>query len=272
MIHTNGPSEGPKADGRLVLARFEQGGQVLYGQLAGGTEKLTVLVGNPVDGVIECTQETLQLADVQLLAPVRPGKIVAVGRNYADHAAELGLEQPNAPRLFFKPPSAIVGSGEAIRYPSQSREVHHEAELAVVIGRRARRVPAGEALEYVLGYTCANDVTARDLQRADGQPSWAKAFDSFLPLGPWIATGLDPARLEVRCAVNGRERQRASTDSMLWPVPELLAYITAAVTLEPGDVVLTGTPAGVGPVQIGDEVTVDIAEVGTLTNPVAAGD
>jgi 2-keto-4-pentenoate hydratase/2-oxohepta-3-ene-1,7-dioic acid hydratase in catechol pathway len=258
--------------GEERLVRVEQGGRVLYGRLADDEDLVSVLVGSPVDGAVGATGETRRLADVRLLAPVRPGKIVAVGRNFADHAAELGLDRPDVPRLFFKPPSAVIGPGEAIRYPSQSREVHYEAELAVVVGRRARRVSAGKALEYVLGYTCANDVTARDLQRVDGQPSWAKAFDTFCPLGPWIATGLNPCGLEVRCEVNGQERQRASTDSMLWPVPELLAHITASVTLEPGDVVLTGTPAGVGPVQVGDEVTVDITGVGTLTNPVAAWD
>ncbi|MFI8768913.1 fumarylacetoacetate hydrolase family protein [Streptomyces sp. NPDC053792] len=252
------------------LARFEWKGDVLHGRLIaeGGDDVLEVLSADPVRGAAELTGRRLPLHDVRLLAPVSPGKIVAVGRNYADHIAELSLDTPAAPRLFFKPPSAVIGPGESIRYPAQSHEVHYEAELAVVIGRTARDVPAEHALEYVFGYTCANDMTARDIQREDGQPSWAKAFDTFCPLGPWIVTGLDPTNLVVRCEVNGEERQSAGTDTMLHPVASLLAYITAAVTLEPGDVLLTGTPAGVGPIVPGDEVAVHISGIGALANPV----
>ncbi|AWK09587.1 2-hydroxyhepta-2,4-diene-1,7-dioate isomerase [Streptomyces spongiicola] len=253
------------------LARFEWQGEVLHGRLitTDGDDVLEVLAADPLRSAAEPTGRRLPLDDVRLLAPVTPGKIVAVGRNYADHIAELSLDTPTAPRLFFKPPSAVVGPGEAIRYPAQSREVHYEAELAVVIGRTARGITAEQALEYVFGYTCANDVTARDIQREDGQPSWAKAFDTFCPLGPWITTNLDPTKLDVRCEVNGTERQSAGTDTMLHPVASLLAYITAAVTLEPGDVLLTGTPAGVGPVVPGDEVAVYISGIGSLVNPVA---
>ncbi|GFH39472.1 fumarylacetoacetate hydrolase family protein [Streptomyces pacificus] len=258
-------------DGSQRLARFEWQGSAHYGRLitAERQDVLELLAADPIRSKAEATGRRISLDDVRLLAPVLPGKVVAVGRNYADHIAELSLDTPAAPRLFFKPPSAVIGPGEAIRYPAQSREVHYEAELAVVIGRTARDVPAERALDYVFGYTCANDVTARDIQREDGQPSWAKAFDTFCPLGPWITTDLDPTKLDVRCEVNGVERQSAGTDTMLHPVASLLAYITAAVTLEPGDVLLTGTPAGVGPVVPGDEVAVHISGIGSLVNPVA---
>lgn len=251
-------------------ARFVWEGQTLYGLVVGqeGREVLEVLDGDPVREPSAPTGRSVAMAEVRLLAPVEPGKIVAVGKNYADHVAEMRMEVPAVPRLFFKPPSAVIGPGADIRYPPQSQEVHHEAELAVVIGRVARNVATDEALGCVFGYTCGNDVTARDIQRADGQPSWAKAFDTFCPLGPWIATGLDPTKLEVSCAVNGVERQRARTDTMLMPVARLLVHITAAVTLNPGDVVLTGTPAGVGPIAFGDVVTVEISGIGALSNTV----
>jgi 2-keto-4-pentenoate hydratase/2-oxohepta-3-ene-1,7-dioic acid hydratase in catechol pathway len=256
--------------GTRRYARFEWEGRALYGLVTGqeGAEVLEVVDGDPVRGPSVLAGWSVAMADARLLAPVEPGKIVAVGKNYADHVAEMAMEVPVVPRLFFKPPSAVIGPGADIRCPLQSEEVHHEAELAVVIGRMARNVAADEALEYVFGYTCGNDVTARDIQRADGQPSWAKAFDTFCPLGPWIATGLDPAKLEVSCDVNGVERQRAATTTMLIPVAQLLEHITAAVTLDPGDVVLTGTPAGVGPIASGDVVTVEISGIGSLSNPV----
>jgi 2-keto-4-pentenoate hydratase/2-oxohepta-3-ene-1,7-dioic acid hydratase in catechol pathway len=250
-------------------ARFEWQGQILHGIVREDEQSLEVLSGDPVRTPAAPSGRLVPLARVRLLTPVVPGKIVAVGKNYVDHVAEMHLEVPAMPRLFFKPPSAVIGPGEQIRYPTQSDEVHHEAELAVVIGRKAQGIAASVVLDYVFGYTCANDVTARDIQRADGQPSWAKAFDTFCPLGPWIVPGLDPTELEVHCEVNGVERQRAQTATMLRSVAELLKYITAAVTLEPGDVVLTGTPAGVGPIMPGDEVTVSISSIGSLTNPVA---
>jgi 2-keto-4-pentenoate hydratase/2-oxohepta-3-ene-1,7-dioic acid hydratase in catechol pathway len=202
---------------------------------------------------------------------VEPSKIVAVGRNYADHAAELALEVAERPRTFLKPPSALVGHGEAIRYPRQSQEVHYEAELAVVIGSRCHSVSSSDALEYVLGYTCANDVTARDIQRAEGLPSYAKSFDTFCPLGPWMETQVDPFHVGITCLVNGELRQEDDTGRMLWGVADLIAYVSAAMTLLPGDVLLTGTPAGVGPLRPGDEVTVTIEGIGSLTNPVVAG-
>lgn len=260
---------GPQGETQRYV-RFDWKDETFHGLVTGleGAEVLEVLSGDPVRGSAAPSGRSVAVADVRLLAPVEPGKIVAVGKNYADHVAEMHMETPTTPRLFFKPPSAVIGPGAGIRYPPQSEEVHYEAELAVVIGREARNVAADRVLDYVFGYTCGNDVTARDIQRADAQPSWAKAFDTFCPLGPWIVPGLDPVKLEVRCDVNGAERQRAATSSMLIPVAELLEHITAAVTLNPGDVVLTGTPAGVGPIVPGDEVTVHIGGIGSLTNPV----
>jgi 2-keto-4-pentenoate hydratase/2-oxohepta-3-ene-1,7-dioic acid hydratase in catechol pathway len=203
----------------------------------------------------------------------RPGKIVAVGRNYAEHAAELGLAVAASPRIFFKPPSAVVGDGEPIVLPKQSQLVEHEGELGVVIGRAVRNAGPDDVLDSVAGYCCANDVTARDIQKADGLPDYAKAFDSFLPLGPMMtAEGVDVDALRVECLVNGDLRQSALTTEMLTPIRELLAYVTAAMTLEPGDVVLTGTPAGTGQLVAGDVVTVRISGVGEITNPVVESD
>jgi 2-keto-4-pentenoate hydratase/2-oxohepta-3-ene-1,7-dioic acid hydratase in catechol pathway len=211
------------------------------------------------------------LDQVRLLAPVRPGKIIAVGLNYADHAAEGDHEVPAEPLLFLKPPSAVIGPGTPIRLPPQSRRVDHEAELAVVIGRRGRRIADSDALSYVAGYTCGNDVTARDLQRADGQWTRGKSFDTFCPLGPWIETDLDPTTLAVTCRVNGEVRQGGSTHDMIFPVATLVSYISSVMTLEPGDVIMSGTPAGVGPIQAGDVVEVEVGGIGVLSNPVEEG-
>ena len=213
---------------------------------------------------------TLPLPQVRLLAPVVPGKIVCVGRNYAAHAAEHGSEVPELPLLFMKPPSSIIPPGEAIQLPPQSREVEHEAELAVVIGQRGRWISAQQAGEFILGYTVALDITARDLQRSDGQWTRAKGFDTFCPLGPWIETELDPADAMVTCTVNGQLRQMASTRDMVFSVPELVAFISSVMTLEPGDLILTGTPAGVGPLLAGDQVTAEVEGIGQITHPVQA--
>ncbi len=216
------------------------------------------------------------VADVVLLAPVRPTKIVCVGLNYRDHIAESrtavpgGGDVPAEPLLFLKPPSAVVGDGEAIRYPRGVERLDPEAELAVVIGRRARAVGAAEALGHVAGYTCFNDVSARNYQRRDGQWTRAKGFDTFAPLGPWVAVGLDPGALEVRCRVNGQERQHGRTADLVHPVAALIAFISGIMTLEPGDVIATGTPAGVAPVVPGDTVEVEIDGIGVLTNRVEA--
>jgi 2-keto-4-pentenoate hydratase/2-oxohepta-3-ene-1,7-dioic acid hydratase in catechol pathway len=210
------------------------------------------------------------LGDVTLLAPCRPSKIVCVGRNYADHASELGNELPKEPLLFFKPPSAVINPGDEIVYPRQSARVDFEGELGVVIGRRCRNASRDTALDYVLGYTIVNDVTARDLQKSDGQWARAKGFDTFAPIGPWIVSELDWRNARLKTRLNGAVKQDASTASMIFDIPVLIEFISAAFTLEPGDVIATGTPSGVGPMQIGDTVAVEIEGIGTLTNRVVA--
>jgi 2-keto-4-pentenoate hydratase/2-oxohepta-3-ene-1,7-dioic acid hydratase in catechol pathway len=228
----------------------------------------------PIEGVpfgeFRRLEAELPMYMARLLAPVQPGKIICVGRNYAEHAREQNVEVPEIPLLFLKPPSAVIGPGETILLPPQSRQVEHEGELAVVIGRAGRWIQAEHALEYVLGYTMANDVTARDLQRRDGQWTRGKGFDTFCPLGPWIETDLDPADVLVQTRVNGEMRQMASTREMMFPVEQLIAFISSVMTLQPGDVILTGTPAGIGPLTPGDVVEVTVEGVGSLSNPVAA--
>ena len=207
--------------------------------------------------------------DAELRAPVRPSKIVCIGRNYAAHAKEMGNEVPKEPLMFFKPPSSIIGRGETVILRTESEKVEHEGELAVVIAKRCSRVTREEALSYVLGYTCANDVTARDLQKKDGQWSRAKGFDTFCPVGPWIETDLDPSDLSIKCIVDGQVRQDGRTSMMMFDVPSLIAYVSRAFTLEPGDLILTGTPEGVGPLEPGNKVTVAIEKIGELTVNVA---
>jgi 2-keto-4-pentenoate hydratase/2-oxohepta-3-ene-1,7-dioic acid hydratase in catechol pathway len=269
------------------IARFAHGGDVGYGIMedaaqdgAAGTvtgadaDGLVVaeLLGHPFgigDEAIRLTGVRYPLADVRLLAPVLPSKVVAIGRNYADHAAELGNEVPDDPIIFLKPSTAVVGPRDPIVYPTQlSERVDFEGELAVVIGRLCRQVPPERVGEVIFGYTCANDVTARDLQAKDGQWARAKGFDTFCPLGPWIETDIDPADLELTTIVNGEIRQNSRTSLLLHNVTALVAYVSAVMTLLPGDVLLTGTPAGVGPLKDGDEVSVTIESIGTLTNGV----
>jgi 2-keto-4-pentenoate hydratase/2-oxohepta-3-ene-1,7-dioic acid hydratase in catechol pathway len=204
----------------------------------------------------------------RLLAPLQPSKIVGIGLNYRDHAAEQHAPRPTEPVIFLKPSTAVIGPGDAIRLPAGVGRVDYEAELAVVIGRRARRVPRETALEHILGYTCANDVTARDLQTRGYQYSHAKGFDTFAPIGPCIAVGLDPGRISVQGWQNGEVRQNSSTRQMIFGVTDLIAYVSAIMTLLPGDLISTGTPAGVGPLAPGDVFTVRVEGVGDLTNPV----
>jgi 2-keto-4-pentenoate hydratase/2-oxohepta-3-ene-1,7-dioic acid hydratase in catechol pathway len=211
------------------------------------------------------------LATLTLLPPATPTKIVCVGRNYVAHAAEHGVEVPDAPLLFLKPPSSLVGPGGAIVVPPQSQRVEHEAELAIIIGKRCRNISPDEAWDYVFGVTCGNDVTARDVQRKDGQWTRGKGFDTFCPLGPWIVAGLDETAIDdvaVTCRVNGEVRQQGRTSQMVFSPTMLIAYAASVMTLEPGDVFLTGTPAGVGPLTPGDSVEVEIEGIGTLRNPV----
>jgi 2-keto-4-pentenoate hydratase/2-oxohepta-3-ene-1,7-dioic acid hydratase in catechol pathway len=200
-----------------------------------------------------------------LRAPVRPSKIVCVGRNYAAHAKELGNEVPKEPLLFLKAPSAIIGPGGAVVLPKESERVEHEAELGIVIGRRIKRASKEDATSAIYGFTAVCDVTARDLQKKDGQWSRAKGFDTFCPVGPWIETELDPSDLGVRCLVDGETKQSGRTSQMIFDIPTLLAYVSAAMTLEPGDLVVTGTPEGVGPLAAGNKLTVSIDGIGDLT-------
>ncbi len=215
--------------------------------------------------------DRIPLSEVTLLAPVTPSKIVCVGRNYVEHAAELGNPMPSEPLLFLKAPSAIIASGETIRLPSQSLQVEHEGELGVVIGRIASKLSAEQdPMSYVLGYTCVNDVTARDLQRKDVQFTRAKSFDTFCPVGPYIVTNINPADVAVTTRVNGKVRQSGRTSAMAFSVAYLLRYICQMMTLLPGDLIATGTPAGVSRLADGDVVEVEVEGVGVLRNPVAS--
>jgi 2-keto-4-pentenoate hydratase/2-oxohepta-3-ene-1,7-dioic acid hydratase in catechol pathway len=268
------------------IARFAKGDGAAYGVVEGEPEtggtaaspglRIAELHGHPfgVDpGGVRLTGNSYPLAEVRLLAPVLPSKVVAAGRNYASRLREVGGEPPAEPVLFLKPSTSVTGPGEAIRYPVKLTErVDFEGELAVVIGRLCRAVPPERAEEVVFGYTCANDVTARDLQARDGQWTRAKGFDTFCPLGPWMETGADPADLALVTTVNGAVRQQARTSELLWDVPGLICHVSQVMTLLPGDVLLTGTPRGVGPLADGDEVSVTVEGIGTLTNRVVTGD
>jgi 2-keto-4-pentenoate hydratase/2-oxohepta-3-ene-1,7-dioic acid hydratase in catechol pathway len=249
------------------IARFSHNDAIRFGIVDEG--ELVVLAGDPMFAGYDTTGERVPLADVALLAPVIPrSKVVCVGRNYRDHAAELGNDVPSAPMLFFKPNTSVIGPGDAIALPPQSERVDFEGELAAVIGRIAKNVPAERALEYVFGYTIANDVTARDLQKTDGQWARAKGFDTFCPLGPAIETEFDPnGDAVVTTRLNGEVRQEAPISDMIFSLADVIAYASAAFTLLPGDVILTGTPAGVGPFVVGDTVEVEITGLGILRNP-----
>jgi 2-keto-4-pentenoate hydratase/2-oxohepta-3-ene-1,7-dioic acid hydratase in catechol pathway len=240
----------------------------VYARLDGPSARL--LTAAPWLGGTE-TGESEPVAGATILAPLVPGKIVCVGRNYSAHAAELGNALPTEPLLFFKPTSSLVGPGDAVLLPPQSERVDYEAELGVVIGKRGRHVRVEDALGMVFGYTCVNDITARDLQKKDGQWARAKGFDSFCPTGPAIVTDLDPTALRVVGRVNGQVRQDALTSTMIFSVATLIAYITSVMTLEPGDLLVTGTPEGVGPLAPGDQTEVEIEGIGLLRNPVQKG-
>jgi len=250
------------------LVRFRSGSRIATGAVQG--EYVRPLRGTFFEEPI-LTGEDIPLEDVRLLAPVLPSKVVAVGKNYAAHAAEFGSEVPEEPIIFLKPSTSVSGPDDPIPYPDTSQRVDHEGELALVIGRLARKVSAEEASKYVLGYTCANDVTARDLQLKDGQWTRAKGFDGFCPLGPWIETEFDPTDVALECRVNGEVRQAARTSDLAYGPAALVEFVTRVMTLLPGDVILTGTPDGVGPLQVGDRVEVDIEGIGVLANPVVDG-
>jgi 2-keto-4-pentenoate hydratase/2-oxohepta-3-ene-1,7-dioic acid hydratase in catechol pathway len=254
------------------IARFSVEDEPRYGVVE-GEGVVAVLDSDPLYRPVQFTGERLQLADVRLLAPVIPrSKVVCVGRNYVAHAEERGHKPPEEPLIFFKPNTSVIGPDDGIVYPRQTENLHFEGELAIVIGRICRDLPPERAGEVIFGYTVANDVTARDLQDRDGQWARAKGFDTFCPLGPWITTDLDAADLAVTTTLNGEKRQQGRTSQFIFDIPTVLAYITSFTTLLPGDVVLTGTPAGVGPMQPGDEVSVTIEGIGTLTNKVIKRD
>ncbi|HWU47846.1 MAG TPA: fumarylacetoacetate hydrolase family protein [Humibacter sp.] len=251
----------------MKIARYSHNGSLSYGIL--DDDELVVLAGDPMFSGFETTGERVALRDATLLAPVIPrSKVVAVGKNYRDHAAEMGGEAPEAPLLFLKPNTAVIGQNDAIVLPSQSKQVEHEGELAIVIGRIGKNIPAADYADYVFGYTAANDVTARDLQHADGQWARAKGFDTFCPLGPVIETEFDPTDATLVTRVNGEVRQDGRISDMVHDIPAIVAYASSVWTLLPGDVILTGTPAGIGPLTDGDTVEVQISGIGTLSNPV----
>jgi 2-keto-4-pentenoate hydratase/2-oxohepta-3-ene-1,7-dioic acid hydratase in catechol pathway len=253
------------------IARFALGDEIRFGVVDATAESVVPITGDPLYTPIQESGAPVPLADVRLLAPVIPrSKVAGIGRNYAEHAAELGNEVPANPLLFLVPNTAVVGPNDPIVYPPHSKQVDYEAELAVVIGRICKDVPAERVPEVVFGYTCANDVTARDLQKSDGQWARAKGFDSACPLGPWIETALDTADLAVRCEVNGEVRQAGRTSQMIHDVTALVTYVSSAFTLLQGDVIMTGTPAGVGPLHEGDDVAVIVEGIGTLRNRVVA--
>jgi 2-keto-4-pentenoate hydratase/2-oxohepta-3-ene-1,7-dioic acid hydratase in catechol pathway len=253
----------------MRLVRFRYGDRIATGAIDAGSDDIRILRGTFFEDPIP-TGEQVPLADVRLLAPILPSKLVCVGRNYAAHAAEWGMDVPEEPLLFLKPSTAVLGPGDPIQLLPISKRVDYEGELAVVVGRLARGVRAEDAYRYILGYTCANDVTLRDLQKMDDQWARAKGFDGSCPLGPWIETDLDPSEIFLQTRVNGEVRQQATTTDMVFGVAELIEYITEFMTLLPGDVLLTGTPEGVGRLSDGDVVEVEIDGIGTLSNPVVA--
>ncbi len=251
---------------KIVRIRTEDD-EIAYGGVE--EEGIRLHLGTPFVAW-EPTETIVPFSEARLLSPVFPTKVVAVGHNYADHAAEMGRPLPEEPLIFLKPSTTVIGPGQPIVLPPDSEEVHHEAELAVVVGTVSRNVAAEDASAHILGYTAANDVTARDLQRKDVQFTRGKGFDTFCPLGPAVETEIDPAGLMVRCIVNGDLRQEGTTDDMVFGIGELFEFVTRVMTLLPGDVILTGTPAGVGPIEAGDFVEVEIERVGALRNLVVA--
>src|SRR5262245_14677243 len=252
----------------MRLVRFRHGDRIPTGAVQPGSDTVRVIAGTFFEDPLP-TGEEVPIDDVMLLAPVLPSKLVCVGKNYAAHAAEFGMVVPDEPLLFLKPSTAVIGPGDPIRLLPINRRTDYEGELAVVIGRLARNVRAEDASRYILGFTCANDVTLRDLQRSDDQWARAKGFDGSCPLGPWIETSVDPTDTVVETRLNGDVVQHASTSGMVFGVAELIEYVTTFMTLLPGDALLTGTPEGVGAVTGGDVVEVEVEGIGVLRSPVA---
>ena len=252
----------------MRLVRFIINDQLRYGILEG--DRVRELLRPFLEGITPM-KTTYALADVKLLPPVRPSKMLCIGINYRDHAAEMGHTMPDEPVLFMKPASALAGPGQPIVYPKMAGRVDYEAELAVVIGRRARNVPVEKADACIVGYSCFNDVTARDLQKKDGQWVRAKGFDTFGVVGPWVETDVgDPNHLAVTCRLNGQVKQQSNTDQLAFNCQHLVSWASRIMTLEPGDLIATGTPSGIGPMQPGDTVEIEVESIGVLSNPVVA--
>jgi 2-keto-4-pentenoate hydratase/2-oxohepta-3-ene-1,7-dioic acid hydratase in catechol pathway len=247
----------------MEIVRFAAGDKVRYGIIEG--ETIHAVRGRPYR-YLRPAGQSFRLSEVRLLAPCTPSKIVALGLNYHSHAEELKARPPDNPLIFLKPPSAVIGPEDNIVYPPSSSRVDYEGELAVVIKTRTWRISREEALDYVLGYTCFNDVTARDLQQADRQWTRAKSFDTFAAVGPWIETELDPANADIETYLNGELKQKGNTSDLIFPVPELISFVSRVMTLLPGDIIATGTPGGIGPMYPGDTVEIRIKQIGTLRN------
>ena len=246
------------------------GADPLFGVL-NDQDSILVLRGDPIYSGIVPQDKTLKLSDVKLLAPVIPrSRVVCIGKNYADHAAEMDSVVPTEPIIFIKPNTSVIGPNETIVWPSMSERVDHEVELAIVIGRICKEVPAAKANDVIYGYTIANDVTARDLQKKDGQWSRAKGFDTFCPLGPWIETEFIPKDQKITATLNGEVKQSSVLSEMIFKIPQIIEFVTNVMTLLPGDVILTGTPAGIGPMPAGASISVAIEGLGTLTNKVSS--
>jgi 2-keto-4-pentenoate hydratase/2-oxohepta-3-ene-1,7-dioic acid hydratase in catechol pathway len=249
----------------MKIIRYHYGDRTGYGLLKG--QEVREVLGDVFEEYRE-GERVAELEDVELMAPVTPGKIVAVGLNYRDHAEEVGLRIPEEPLVFLKPSTAVIGPGEPIRYPQMASRIDYEGELGVVVRKKARHAGPEEAVGCILGYVCFNDVTARDLQEKDRQWTRAKGFDTFAPLGPWIETDLDPHHLKLETFLNGELRQSSNTENLIFDCYQLLSFVSQIMTLMPGDVIATGTPSGIGPMALGDRVDVVIEGIGTLTNRV----
>ena len=250
----------------MRILRFRYSGKTGWGILK---ENSVVVLSESPFKVINPTRKSIPLSKVKILAPAQPSKVILVGLNYRDHARELKMAIPREPIIFLKPPTAVIGHRENIVYPSGVKRLDYEAELAVVIKKETRNIPARLAFKHILGYTCLNDVTARDLQKKDVQWTRAKSFDTFCPLGPWIETGLDPTDLRISCRLNGALKQYSSTRNFIFSIDRIVSFVSRVMTLLPGDVISTGTPAGVGPMRPGDRVEVQIEGIGSLTNRIA---
>jgi 2-keto-4-pentenoate hydratase/2-oxohepta-3-ene-1,7-dioic acid hydratase in catechol pathway len=251
----------------MKIVRYQDGSVIKWGVME--ENMIREMEGDPF-GHFHLASRTKKIEEVRLLSPCLPSKIVALGLNYRDHASEVKMELPKEPLFFLKPSTCVIGPGEAIVYPNMSKRVDYEGELAIVIKKKAKAVPEEEAADFVLGYTCLNDVTARDLQPKDGQWTMSKGFDTFAPMGPWIITDTDPRHLDISSYLNGERRQYSNTKNLIFGPLQLVSFISRVMTLLPGDVIATGTPSGIGPMAIGDRVDIVIEGIGTLSNTVIA--